>query len=209
MPGTVKEAHLNFKERCLRYFSYCLIHLVHRPKVYGPKPPVEGPTIFACRHVGLMDPVILMVTYFRWMIRPLVAKDYYEKNGFTRSFYKTAQCIALDRRRVSTRWIEESLSALGKGESVIIFPEGRRNKSGQGLLPFQNGAALLAAKSGARVVPVWNAFWKFPHRYKLAIGEPVALDPLPPEGHTSDWLAAQTRKIQAAVAALEERMPVQ
>ena len=203
MPGTVKEAHLNFGEKFLRYFSFVLVHLVQRPKVCGPKPPVDGPTIYACRHVGLMDPVILMVTYFRWMIRPLVAKDYYEKNGFTRVFYKTAQCIPLDRKNVSTRWLEESLAALGKGESVIIFPEGRRNKSGEGLLPFQNGTALLAAKSGARVVPVWNAFWKFPHRYKLAIGEPVKLDPVPEKGVDTAWLEAQTRKIREGVAAVE------
>ncbi len=205
MAGTVKEARLGFKEMCLRYFSYVMVHLVHRPKLYGSKPMPHGPTIYACRHVGLIDPVILMVEYFPWMIRPLVAKDYYDKNRFTQSFYRTAQCIPLDRKHASTRWVEESLAALGKGESVIIYPEGRRNKSGVGLLKFQNGVAMLAAKSGAQVVPVWNAFWKFPHRYRLAVGEPVLLDPLPAEGVTTDWLEAQTQKIQDAVALLEKR----
>ena len=83
MPGTIKEAHLSFADRCLRWFCWGVVHTVQRPKVCGPKPPIEGPTIYACRHVGLMDPVILMVEYFRWMIRPLVAKDYYDKNNFT------------------------------------------------------------------------------------------------------------------------------
>lgn len=205
MAGTVKEAHLGFKERCLRYISYLMVHLVQRPKLYGPKPVPQGPTIYACRHMGLIDPVILMVTYFPWMIRPLVAKDYYDKSNFTRSFYRTAQCIPLDRKHAATRWVEESLVALGKGESLIIYPEGKRNKSGVGLLKFQNGAALLAAKSGAQVVPVWNAFWKFPHRYRLAIGDPVPLDPVPAEGATTEWLDAQTQKIQEAVAQLEKR----
>ncbi len=205
MAGTVKEAHLGFKERCLRYISYLMVHLVQRPKLYGPKPVPQGPAIYACRHVGLIDPVILMVTYFPWMIRPLVAKDYYDKSNFTRSFYRTAQCIPLDRKHAATRWVEESLVALGKGESLIIYPEGKRNKSGVGLQKFQNGAALLAAKSGAQVVPVWNAFWKFPHRYRLAIGDPVPLDPVPAEGATTEWLDAQTQKIQEAVAQLEKR----
>ena len=202
MDGSVKAAKLSFADRFLRYFSYCLVHTVQRPKLMAPKPALEQPTIFVCRHVGLMDPVILMVVYFRKMIRPLVAKDYYEKNKFTRSFYKHAQCIALDRRNVSKQWLEESLVALRKGESVIIFPEGKRNKSGVGLQPFHNGAALLAACSGARVVPVYNAMWNFPHRYRLAIGSPVQLDPLPANGETADWLRQQTARIQEAVAAL-------
>lgn len=202
MDGTVKAAKLCFADRLLRYFCYVLVQMVQRPKLMTPRPKLDQPTIFVCRHVGLMDPVILMVVYFRMMVRPLVAKDYYDKNRFTRAFYKHAQCIPLDRRNVSKQWIEDSQEALGKGESLIIFPEGKRNKSGVGLQPFHNGAALLAARSGARVVPVYNAFWSFPHRYRLAIGEPVHLDLLPAEGESAQWLKAQTARMQEAVAAL-------
>jgi len=202
MDGSVKAAKLCFADRLLRYFCYVLVQMVQRPKLMTPRPKLDKPTIFVCRHVGLMDPVILMVIYFRRMIRPLVAKDYYDKKRFTRAFYKHAQCIPLDRRNVSKQWIEDSLEALGKGESIIIFPEGKRNKSGVGLQPFHSGAALLAARSGARVVPVYNAFWIFPHRYRLAIGEPVQLDPLPAEGESAQWLKTQTARMQEAVAAL-------
>ena len=202
MDGSVKAAKLCFADRLLRYFCYVLVQMVQRPKLMTPRPKLDKPTIFVCRHVGLMDPVILMVIYFRMMVRPLVAKDYYDKNRFTRAFYKHAQCIPLDRRNVSKQWIEDSLEALGKGESIIIFPEGKRNKSGVGLQPFHSGAALLAARSGARVVPVYNAFWIFPHRYRLAIGEPVQLDPLPAEGESAQWLKTQTARMQEAVAAL-------
>ena len=189
MSGTIKEAHLSLADKALRYFCWGVVHTVQRPKVCGGKPAHDGPTI-----------------YFRWMIRPLVAKDYYDKSSFTQKFYSHAQCIPLDRKNTSLRWIEESLEALRKGESVIIFPEGKRNKTGQGLLKFQNGAALLALKSGAKVVPVWNAYWDFPHRYRMAIGDPVELDPVPAAGPDSEWLDAQTAKIQAAVAALEDRV---
>ena len=198
--------HLSLAERFLRVFSCAVVHIVHRPRLYGPKPVLDEPSIFVCRHVGLMDPVILMVMYYPRMIRPLVARDYYEKNRFTRSFYRHAQCIPIDRHHTSTQWLKESLEALDRGESIIIFPEGRRNKSGQGLLPFSNGAAMLAAKSGARVVPVFNAVWHFPHRYRLAIGAPYHLDPVPPEGAQSAWLRGQTQRIRDSVAALESRI---
>lgn len=202
MAGTVKEAKLGFAERCLRYFAWGMVHVVQRPKLMAPLTPLDEPTIFVCRHVGLIDPVILMVLYFRKMIRPLVAKDYYEKNNFTRHFYKAAQCIALDRRKPSKQWLEESLVALGKGESVIIFPEGKRNKTGEGLLPFHSGAALLALHSGARIVPVYNAVWNFPHRYRLATGAPLQLQAPDPDQDEAQWLKEQTARIQSAVAEL-------
>ncbi len=201
MKGTVKEAHLGFAARFLREFAWCVVHTVQRPKLSGVKPSLDEPTIFVCSHVGLMDPVILMVEYIRYMIRPLVAKDYYDKSDFTRYFYKTAQCIPLDRRNVSTKWLEEALTALSRGEHIIIYPEGKRNKTGEGLLPFHRGAALLAAKSGARLVPVYNAFWNFPHRYHLTLGEPFRLG-TPPEGDLSSWLNEQTALIQRKVAEL-------
>lgn len=201
--GSVKEAHLGFKETFLRYFSWCVVKTVQRPKVYGQKPVLDEPTIFVCRHVGLMDPVILMVEYFRMMVRPLVAKDYVQKNGFTRKFYPIAQCIPIDRYNPATEWVERSLEALGKGESLIIFPEGRRNKAGDDLLRFHSGAALLAAKSGARLVPVYNARWSFPHRYRLNIGNPIYL-PQPPEGiDFNKWLQEQSDMLRDAVAELK------
>ena len=201
MKGTVKEAHLGFAARFLRGFAWCLVHTVQRPKLSGVKPELDEPTIFVCSHVGLMDPVILMVEYIRYMIRPMVAKDYVEKNGFTRRFYPLAQCIPIDRRNVSTKWLEDALAALAKGEHIIIYPEGKRNKTGEGLLPFHCGAALLAAKSGARLVPVYNAFWNFPHRYRLTLGEPFRLG-TPPEGDLSSWLKEKTALIQQKVADL-------
>lgn len=204
--GSVRAAGLSPGQRLFRYFTWGLVHVVQRPKVCGPRPSPDAPTIYACRHLGLMDPVILMVVYFRQMIHPLVARDYVEKNRFTRAFYPFVGCIPIDRNNVSKKWLEDSLSVLEKGDSVIIFPEGRRNKSGEGLLPFRNGVAMLAARSGARVVPVYNAVWKFPHRYRLAIGEPVQLDPVPESGETAEWLNGQTQRIQAAVGGLSARV---
>ena len=180
-----------------------MVHLVQRPKLCSPKPVIDKPTIFAYRHVGLMDPVVLMVEYFNLMLRPLVALDYYSKNSFTRSFFDHAQCIPINRRGGPSRWLEDSIAVLERGECIAIAPEGTRNKKERGLLPFHTGVCVLAAKSGAQIVPVYNAFWHFPHRYRMAIGEPFHLDPVPEEGMTKEWLAGQAAKVQAAVAALE------
>ncbi len=98
-------------------------------------------------------------------------------------------------------WRRKKLHGLPEG----IYPEGKRNKTGVGMLPFHVGAAVLAAHSGAQLIPVYNQFWNFPGRYRLAIGEPFHIDTMPAEGLSSEWLHAQTDKIEAAIAALEGR----
>lgn len=201
MNGNVKGAHLSPADLFLRGFAYCMVKTVQRPKLHGKKPELNAPSIFVCRHVGFMDPVILMVEYCKKLMHPLVALDYYEKNGFVRRFYDHAQCIPVDRRNHSPQWLEDSLKALEKGDSIIIFPEGRRNKEGDDLLPFHTGAVRLAMHSGAQIIPVFNARWNFPHRYHLRIGEPYKLDPAP-ENVDIDWLHTQAEIMRQKVEEL-------
>ncbi len=202
MGGTVKEAHLGLSARMLRALGIGVVRLVQRPLLLGPKPELDKPAIFACRHVGLMDPLVLMTLYSKQMIHPLAAQDYFEKNAFTRWFYPAAQCIPIDRKNHSPKWLEDSAAALAKGDSIIIYPEGHRNKEGLGLLPFHTGAVRLAALTGAQIIPVYNCFWKFPGRYRLAIGEPYTLPPFEGDEPSREWCRQHADDMRRRVAAL-------
>jgi 1-acyl-sn-glycerol-3-phosphate acyltransferase len=77
------------------------------------------------------------------------------------------------------------LKALRDGEAVMIFPEGGRSPDGR-LMPFKEGAARLALRAGATIVPVvvhggaqvWSPQMLFPHPAKVLI---EYLDPIPKE----------------------------
>jgi 1-acyl-sn-glycerol-3-phosphate acyltransferase len=76
---------------------------------------------------------------------------------FFNLFYYAAGNIFIDRKR--HRRAIEGISDAGrkireKGVSVMIFPEGTRNKSGVGLLPFKKGAFHMAIEAGLPIIPL-------------------------------------------------------
>ena len=63
--------------------------------------------------------------------------------------------IMIDRSnpRDAMNSIERAAQTIRSGQSVILFPEGTRTRTGK-LQPFKRGAFTLAAKSGVPVVPM-------------------------------------------------------
>jgi 1-acyl-sn-glycerol-3-phosphate acyltransferase len=104
-----------------------------------------------------------------------------------------------------------SLEALADGLPIAVFPEGTRSRDGR-MRDFKDGAAYLALRSGAPVLPVgisgsqgmFPGRSRLPHRTRVTIriGEPISLS-----GGTSgrvdrDLLATATARLRAAVAEL-------
>jgi 1-acyl-sn-glycerol-3-phosphate acyltransferase len=92
--------------------------------------------------------------------------------------------IAIDRssgKEALNQLLDQGINALSQGKLVIIFPEGTRTRFGtRG--KYNIGAAILAEKSNALVVPVaHNAglYWpcdswiKYPGTIDLVIGKPI------------------------------------
>jgi len=92
--------------------------------------------------------------------------------------------IAIDRkagRQAMRRLLSQGQQALEAGDSILVFPQGTRVAVGQ-RVPFNIGAAVLAEKSGAPVVPIAHnagVFWKrrglrkLPGRIDVVIGPPI------------------------------------
>ena len=83
--------------------------------------------------------------------------------------------------------IREAIRLVRQGELVAIFPEGRINATAQLLLPGRSGAAMIALKAHAPVVPCYIHGAPYdgttlgcllmPASVQLVIGPPIDLSP--------------------------------
>jgi 1-acyl-sn-glycerol-3-phosphate acyltransferase len=112
--------------------------------------PTDGPFILAPVHRSNVDFAIVAAVTPRRM--RYLAKDSIWKYGLGR-VWESLGAIPVARGtpdRVAMRQLEE---ALGRGEPVVMFPEGTR-QSGPEVQPLFDGPAYLAARAGVPIVPV-------------------------------------------------------
>lgn len=122
-----------------------------RPKIVGrEKIPKDGGVILAGNHRHIFDPCMPILSTKR-PVHYMAKKELF--NSPIGWFFKVVGCIPVDRGHDNTDSKEAALEVLREGEVLGIFPEGTRNKSLNGLLPFKYGAVSMSNKNGALIVP--------------------------------------------------------
>ena len=153
----------------IRVATRLVYHIVYDMHFEGLEnlPEKEG-VIVASNHRSYADPVLLTM----YMKRPMhyMAKEELFKNKLFGAFITMLGAFPVKRGVGDMKVIEDSVAFLEKGHNLVIFPEGTRmkeNKVGRG----KTGVALIAAMSGADVLPVGICFegTKLHFRTKLTI----------------------------------------
>ncbi|TNM50250.1 1-acyl-sn-glycerol-3-phosphate acyltransferase [Nocardioides albidus] len=147
--------------------------------------PATGPAVVAGNHIGLVDGPLMAI----FAPRPVHALTKLEMfAGPLGPFLRAAGQIPLDRCNVDPAAIRIALRVLGEGHAVGLFPEGTRGPGD--LERFRGGAAYLALRTGAPVVPLTflgsrdpgGSSSSLPHkgaRIDIVVGEPYAVDAVP------------------------------
>jgi long-chain acyl-CoA synthetase len=183
---------------------------------------IRGPVIFAANHQSHFDtPVILDSLPARWRYRvsTAMAKEFFNAHFFPDRFTRTEwftnslnyylsafffNAFPLTQGSTGTR---QTLRYMGElvehGYSVLIFPEGRRNKE-QEIGDFQPGVGMIASRLGVPVVPVrvrgldaiLSPHSRFPTRgpARCSFGAPISL--------TGNDYAALAQQVEHAVRSL-------
>jgi 1-acyl-sn-glycerol-3-phosphate acyltransferase len=171
--------------------------------------PRTGPAIIAANHYTLMDPLVAGLGTF-WKIGRVVhpVAKIQIKGWPVLGWLGSQVGVIYVKRGTSDLDAQRALQAvLAAGRPLIIFPEGTRSPSGA-LIPARNGAALLALRSGAPIVPIgitgtegmlsWRAIFGPRPRAKVVIGQPFTL------GHRPDGPIDRTELTEASTRLMRE-----
>lgn len=114
----------------------------------------DDAVLFIGNHHGFFD-IIISYTYMKPRTG-YVSKKEIEKVPLLNIWMKYLYCLFLDRDNMKEglKTILTGIDYIKSGTSIVIFPEGTRNKSTDGVLPFHAGSFKLAEKSGCKIIPM-------------------------------------------------------
>jgi acyl-[acyl-carrier-protein]-phospholipid O-acyltransferase / long-chain-fatty-acid--[acyl-carrier-protein] ligase len=134
-----------------RDFVSIVLHAFYRLEVKGLEnlEKAGANAIIALNHVSFLDGAVALSILDQ---EPIFAVDHgMAQRWWAKPLLKLTRVMPLDPARpLATRRL---IQAVRSGDSLVIFPEGRITVTGQ-LMKVYDGAALIAEKSGAMVVPV-------------------------------------------------------
>lgn len=122
--------------------------------------PVNAPTIYFANHTSHIDTVALwsaLPAEIRMRTHPVAALDYWGKGVKRYLATRALKAVLIDRARENREQdpLDPLMQVLGRGESLIIFPEGTR---GSADVPqaFKSGLYHLAERfPDVRLMPVY------------------------------------------------------
>ena len=111
--------------------------------------------ILAPNHISAIDPVFVIITRF-WGRRMIVfaKKELFEINAFLSWFFRCAGAMCVRGTKEEAAVIDETVARCQNGESLLIFPEGTRNKTPATFLPFHEGSFKIAEKANVPIIPM-------------------------------------------------------
>ena len=168
----------------------------------------EGPCIIAANHCSYLDPPLVGVACKR-AIHYLARKSLLDV-PILGPILPQLNVIPVDQRNADRSALMGAIRVVRNGGAVLIFPEGTRSPDGK-LQPAQPGIGMIAAKTGAPIVPVKivGSFASLPkgglipHRSSIEVvfGRPTSqrleFDSRESYSDYSEWLMSQLSDLTA------------
>ncbi|NMB45696.1 MAG: 1-acyl-sn-glycerol-3-phosphate acyltransferase [Firmicutes bacterium] len=148
-----------------------LVPLIFRVRIEGNLHiPREGAVVLAANHRSLWDPVFVTLASRRPV--HFMAKEELFRVPVLGFLLPYLNAFPVRRGQSDRKAIRQALSVLNDGSVLGIFVEGTRNKDQtSNVLPLKHGAAMLASRSEASIVPV--AIQRIKRRITIKVGQPL------------------------------------
>lgn len=183
-----QETEIKICDRCIPLYIKPILatffRLYNRLEVSGQKYIPKGPVIFASNHQSYLDGFLITASLPKEILKNtfFLAEETYFMSDFRKFIAKNSGIIIVNVNRDLKGSLVKLASAVRRGKSLVIFPEGARTRDGT-VMEFKKSFAILSRELNVPIVPVTikGAFESFPigkrfpkpSKIKLTFLEPI------------------------------------
>ena len=163
--------------------------------------PKDRNCVLMGNHQCILDPLMLALCAPDREIHFMGKKELWNNRLLGWAFTKV-HGFPVDRGNMDMGAIRTAMNVLKEGDTLGIFPEGTRSRTGH-MLPLLGGASMLALRSRCDVIPVYiDGNYKPFRRMVVRVGEPVEMSDLLAGRVTKEACEELTHRIEASFARL-------
>ncbi len=171
--------------------------------------PQDKPLVMASNHRSYADPVILTMP-MKLPVTYMAKEELFQKNKLFAWFITKLGAFPVKRGAGDMKVIDDAVDILHSGKHLVIFPEGTRSKDGK-VGKGKTGVALIAAKSGADVLPCGIIFegekLHFRSKLTLRFGKVIPASEIAVSDTSPKELKAVKTRIMDSIRELVEGNP--
>ncbi|HHV60361.1 MAG TPA: 1-acyl-sn-glycerol-3-phosphate acyltransferase [Clostridiaceae bacterium] len=184
------------KSLCKIIFGLLLrVELVNKEYV-----PEKGSALVCSNHPGTWD--MFLIGYKLKRLTRYMAKEELFKNPILKFVLTRVGAFPVKRGKADVESMKTAINLLKEGHIVAVFPEGTRTRDKR--ISAGGGAALMAIRSGAPVVPVRiKGEYKLFGKIKVIFGEPFYIEGDKDAIYPSSYLKQKSNEIMDRVFALD------
>ncbi len=186
-----------------------LVGCIFRIRVIGgEKEPERGGFLVCANHIAASDAVILCYAFRRHQVHLMAKKELF-KIPVLSGLFRLLGAFPIDRGGNDVGAIRKGVAFLKEGQCMGMFPQGHRHPGEDPrTTPTKNGAALIATRAEADVVPVYiarkNNTPKLFRKTYVIIGDPIPYESFGYDPEGSGEYARVTGIIFDRICALGE-----
>ena len=163
---------MKLRHRITKALIKLYLRIIFRVELVG-SVPKEGSYVLCANHTSLYDPVVIGAFCGRHI--SFMAKSELFKIFGLGFIIKDLGAFPVERNKADIKAIKTALSILKSGNALLMFPEGKRVKSGESA-DAKSGMIMLAHKTNAPIIPIGiNSDYKLFSKLRITFGEPISL----------------------------------
>ncbi len=136
----------------LRILVLPIYYILKPCRFYGERKVPDGPFVYVSNHRVMFDIAYPAMT--TWEGLHYIPKKSLTSKPIVRGLIRTLKAIPVNRDGNDVRALLDCFKCLKNGDKVVVFPEGKRNKTDDVLLPFKSGAAVMAIRTKTPIIPM-------------------------------------------------------